>query len=232
MWALEHDERYEIDNIPFYVTSLAMGDLVAVRRDENGLLWFTEVTQSGGHTTIQILFADAQDVASFRAQLDQMGCSSEQSDISELIAVDIPPAVKYEKIKSMLDEGEREGRFEYQEACLGSLLPTVSRASKRHHSGTVVQRTMSSRASQREIAAFICLHVLDATHPVLLVAKEHGDWVFLCDGMHGGDNECHLAGRNHLLDRDVTLGEVMNLVNGPPSPQAQGNRQGAKTPSS
>lgn len=121
MWAIERADGYEIDNIPFYVTSLAVGDLVAARRDEDGLLWFTQMTKPSGHSTIQILFAHEKDVASFRSQLDQLGCTSEKSDIPELIAVDIPPAVKYEKIKSVLDEGEREGKFEYQEACLGSL---------------------------------------------------------------------------------------------------------------
>ena len=120
MWAIEREDGYEIDNIPFHVTSLAVGDLVAARRDEDGLLWFTQMTKPSGHSTIQILFARKEDVPSFRTHLDQMGCSSEKSDIPELIAVDIPPSVKYEKIKTLLDEGEREGRFEYQEACLGS----------------------------------------------------------------------------------------------------------------
>ena len=121
MWAVERADGYEIDNIPFHVTSLAVGDLIAARRDEDSLLWFTQMIKPSGHSTIQILFAHEKDVASFRAQLEQMGCSSEKSDIPELIAVDIPPAVKYEKIKLILDEGERDGKFEYQEACLGFL---------------------------------------------------------------------------------------------------------------
>lgn len=98
-----------------------MGDLVAARRDENGLLWFAKMIKPSGHTTIQILFNREEDVAPFRALLRQMGCESEGSDMPELIAVDIPPAVKYEEVKKLLDEGEHEGRFEYQEACLGFL---------------------------------------------------------------------------------------------------------------
>jgi hypothetical protein len=73
---------------------------------------------------------------------------------------------------------------------------------------------MSSDSNQREIAAFICVHVFDATHPVLLVAREQGDWMFLCGGIHRGDDDYHVAGRNHLLDVDATLCEVMNLDNG------------------
>jgi hypothetical protein len=119
MWAIERENEYEIDNIPFYVKSLAVGDMIAVRTDEDGLLWFARMNKPGGHSTIQILFAHQEDVPLFRAQLDQMGCESEGSDMPELIAVDIPPSVKYEGVKKLLDQGEREGRLEYQEACLG-----------------------------------------------------------------------------------------------------------------
>ena len=96
MWTIEREDGYEIDNIPFFAKSLAVGDLVAARRDKDGLLWFARMIRLG-----------------------RMGCESELSDIPELVAVDIPPTVKYEEVKSLLDEGEREGCFEYQEACIG-----------------------------------------------------------------------------------------------------------------
>jgi hypothetical protein len=73
---------------------------------------------------------------------------------------------------------------------------------------------MSSDSIQRETAAFICIHVFAATHPVLLVAREQGDWMFLCGGIHRGDDDYRVAGRNHLLDADATLCDVMNLENG------------------
>ncbi|MFS8066930.1 MAG: DUF4265 domain-containing protein [Byssovorax sp.] len=121
IWAIEREDGYEIDNIPFCVKSLSVGDLIAARRDENGLLWFTKMLKPSGHITIQILFSREEDVASFRAQLGQMGCESEGGDMPELVAVDIPPTVKYEDVKNLLDEAEHEGRLEYQEACLGFL---------------------------------------------------------------------------------------------------------------
>ena len=75
-------------------------------------------------------------------------------------------------------------------------------------------RQMNSDSDQRELVAFLCSHVLDASHPVLLVAREHGDWMFLCGGMHYADDDCHVAGRNHLLDGDATLHQVLDLNNG------------------
>jgi hypothetical protein len=73
---------------------------------------------------------------------------------------------------------------------------------------------MSSDSTEREVAAYICSHVFKATHPVLLVAREQGDWMFLCGGVHYSENEYHLAGKNHLLELDRTLHEVMNLDDG------------------
>lgn len=121
MWAIEREGGHEIDSIPFRVMSVALGDLVATRRDEDGLLWFTQVIRPSGHSTIQILFGRQEDAASFRAVLSGLGCASEGSDLPELIAVDVPPSVNYDDLKALLDTGEREGRFEYQEACLGHL---------------------------------------------------------------------------------------------------------------
>ncbi len=67
--------------------------------------------------------------------------------------------------------------------------------------------------NQRELATFICSHIFRATHPVLLVAREQGDWMFLCGGTNHGDDDYHVVGRNHLLEADVSLYEVLNLDN-------------------
>ncbi len=68
--------------------------------------------------------------------------------------------------------------------------------------------------NQRELATFICTHIFEATHPVLLVAREQGDWMFLCGGMHYSDGDYHIAGRNHLLEADATLYQVLDLDHG------------------
>ena len=121
MWCIEREEGYEIDNIPFYVTELASGDIVDVREDEDGLLWFDGLRKPSGNSTIRILFAPEEDVRGVRAELRELGCNSELSDFDRLVSVDVPHAVDYEIVKKFLDEGMREGRFEYEEACLGFL---------------------------------------------------------------------------------------------------------------
>jgi hypothetical protein len=121
MWAIKRDDGYEIDNIPFYVKELALGDVVDARPDASGALWYSELIRPSGHSTIHLWFSREEDVESIREVLRQLGCASEVSDLPRLVAVDVPPDVSYEKIKAFLEQGEDAGRFEYQEACLGSL---------------------------------------------------------------------------------------------------------------
>jgi hypothetical protein len=118
LWAVAEGDGLKIDNIPFYATGIACGDVVAVRRDDNGLLWFDSLIAPGGHCTVRVLLAREEDVSPLRERLREMGCASEVSDIRRLISVDVPPTVRYADVRQFLDDGEHEGRFEYEEGCL------------------------------------------------------------------------------------------------------------------
>jgi hypothetical protein len=121
MWVVGRNDGYEIDNIPFYVRELALGDVVAAESDASGLLWYSRLIRPSGHSTIRLLFSSESDVKIVRDGLRRMGCESEVSDRPYLVAVDVPPSVPYEKVKDFLDRGEKAGQFEYEEACLGFL---------------------------------------------------------------------------------------------------------------
>lgn len=120
LWARKQDEGYAIDNIPFYAINVALGDIVRVRARDDGALWFDCVVCSSGHSTIRLWFAREDDVAAVRSQLRAMGCPSELSELSRLVAVDIPRDVPYPEVKRYLDQGEANETFEYEEACFGS----------------------------------------------------------------------------------------------------------------
>lgn len=119
LWAIKREEGYELDNIPFYAQEVALGDLVSAQPDAHGALWYSGLVRPGGHSTLQLWFKSPEEVESVREALRQRGCASELSDLPRLVAVDVPPQVPYEHVKTFLDQGEQAGRFEYQEACLG-----------------------------------------------------------------------------------------------------------------
>ncbi|WP_437516468.1 hypothetical protein [Sorangium sp. So ce1099] len=62
-----------------------------------------------------------------------------------------------------------------------------------------------------EVATFVCSHVFDGSRPVLLVAREQGDWMYLCGEPHDSNEEYHVIGREHLIQRDPTLTDTLNL---------------------
>jgi hypothetical protein len=63
----------------------------------------------------------------------------------------------------------------------------------------------------RETAAFVCSHVFNDSRPVLLVARENGDWMYLCGRPHDANEKYEVVGREHLLERDCTLMETLDL---------------------
>ena len=52
------------------------------------------------------------------------------------------------------------------------------------------------------MAVFICSHMFENTRPVLYVSKEGGDWQFLCGQTDHGEENPHVVGIGHLIDRD------------------------------
>lgn len=61
--------------------------------------------------------------------------------------------------------------------------------------------------------AFICDHIFTATRPILLVThEEDGAWQLLCGDVHDFEvDSCRIAGIGHLLDRDPSVSEVLDL---------------------
>ena len=119
MWALPHSDGYQLDNIPFYAREVANGDVVTAQRGSDGELWYDKLVKPSGHSTIRLWFARPEDVQQTRDELRALGCPSELSELPRLVAVDVPPNVPYSSVRAKLEQGEREGLFEFEEACLG-----------------------------------------------------------------------------------------------------------------
>ena len=118
LWAVPTDGGYRIDNIPFYVRGVAWGDIVSAMRDDGGQLNYVNLVTPSGHSTVRLWFAHASDVQAVRGALRALGCDSEL-DLERLVAVDIPPEIRYSEITAFLEEKEKLGVLEYEEGCIG-----------------------------------------------------------------------------------------------------------------
>jgi len=63
--------------------------------------------------------------------------------------------------------------------------------------------------------AYVCIHVYERTRPTLLVARNDGDWSFLCGAEHEQDPDLfRVVGIGHLLEADPSLRGILDLTEG------------------
>ncbi len=118
LWSVQVGEGlFKIDNVPFFVFGIAVDDVVSAVPEE-GVFRFKDVVQPSGHSTLRVVVYDPSDVPAVHALFKQMGCSTEQSHLPRLIAIDVPPSVSLDELKRVLDSGREQERWGYEEACL------------------------------------------------------------------------------------------------------------------
>lgn len=119
LWAkVSEGGMFEIDSIPFFAKLVSLGDRVFADKDAQGDLIYRAHASYSKHSTIRIVFFDADRVSQTRKMMSEMGCSTELSHNPKLIAVDIPPNVEVSRIYEILKEGEEKGHWEYEEGSI------------------------------------------------------------------------------------------------------------------
>ena len=115
--ATKEGNYYRIKSIPVHASKIALYDLIGIRKRE-GVLYFHKVIESSGRSVIQMIVFRNRQIKAIGKDLEQFGCMWRRSDNKHLIAFDVPKHVPYRPIKDWLDQGEREQRWGYREACL------------------------------------------------------------------------------------------------------------------
>ncbi len=123
-WAVElGDDRYRLDNTPFFAYRLSWGDVVEALPEADGSLFFTRVLEKSGHRTIRVLLAESVENAAGQlvvAEIARLGCTYEGAT-SKLICIDIPPSVSLEVVAARLTELDLE--WEYADSAYSDLFP-------------------------------------------------------------------------------------------------------------
>ena len=116
LWAIPREDGFELDNIPFYATGVALGDVVSVNSADDGGLEFREVVRRGGHSCYRIwLLRKRPDDPQFTFdELNNLGLKVE-IDLNGLLAVDVPPSVSLDLIDRLLVQEKNSGRWGLQD---------------------------------------------------------------------------------------------------------------------
>ncbi len=118
VWATKVNEnKYKIDNIPFYIQGLSLNDIIEVN-EVDGELNFEEIIEASLNSVIRIIIINEGKKDELRSNLKSMGCESELDNFGVLIAVDVPPDVSFNKVADYLQKGEDSGFWEYEEASI------------------------------------------------------------------------------------------------------------------
>lgn len=125
MWATptSQDNVVVVDNIPFFVRGVACYDVVAVTQDEAGVLWAGKKIRWSGNCTIRVipypdgpLHGDRQAVLDAFAPFGVEGAGAERYS---LVALNVPANADLVAVKRLLQEGEQDNRWAYEEGCIG-----------------------------------------------------------------------------------------------------------------
>ena len=113
LWAVPMESGgYLIDNIPWYVREVALGDVVVAETADDGrLLFMGEVLQRSGNRTIRLQLAEESMARSGAIQeaLERLGAESEL-DHTDLMAVNVPATCAAEVLK-FLETGALQGHW-------------------------------------------------------------------------------------------------------------------------
>lgn len=118
VWAIEADDGgYEIDNIPFFASQATVGDIIEAKSVDDRL-FYEGTRRPSKHSLLRVALFDGRDPAPLRSKLAKLGCSTEQSHLACLIAVDVPPNVSLDEVRALLDDGCDRGFWDYEEPIL------------------------------------------------------------------------------------------------------------------
>jgi hypothetical protein len=114
------ERRFRLRNVPFYAFGVSVEDVVFAKPSE-GIFEFESVSIRGGHSTYRIIAKETARPDALRQkwqQLERLGCTYEQG-AGRLMAVDVPPRAEIYEVYSVLEEGEREGIWDFEEGHCG-----------------------------------------------------------------------------------------------------------------
>lgn len=117
VWAEKTGNYYKIVNVPFFANNIAYGDIVSVE-EEDGQLYFNELIKPSGHSTIQMIIFNKDEVEKIGEELIALGCDWEGSHLDGYISIDVPASLSYTPIREYLEYGSLNKKWDYKEACL------------------------------------------------------------------------------------------------------------------
>jgi hypothetical protein len=123
MWAVDlGDGTVRLDNTPWFVRGVASGDIIRAEVDDEGVHWAGETVRASENCTIRlIVLTDGGSGAARQTVLEtfhRLGTTGEGIEQFRMVALDVPPDADLPRIRKLLEHGEAEGWWHWEEGCV------------------------------------------------------------------------------------------------------------------
>jgi hypothetical protein len=121
MWAeVLGPHRYRLDNIPVLVDGVSLADIIDASMAE-GRLKFSRAVEHSGHSTYRLMVSPEALGAKFESMwrpLEAIGCRYEAAS-PRFLAVDVPAAADIYTAYDLIDNGQEQGIWVFEEGHVG-----------------------------------------------------------------------------------------------------------------
>ncbi|WP_448316780.1 DUF4265 domain-containing protein [Streptomyces sp. CO7] len=132
LWAVDLGHgTVRLDNTPFFVRGVAGGDIVRVQQGDDGVLWAGETVQASQNCTIRLIVLKDEGSATARQSVlevfHRLGTTGEGIERFRMVALDVPPQADLPRIRELLEHGETEGWWHWEEGCVTAAWEAAAR---------------------------------------------------------------------------------------------------------
>lgn len=118
LWCIPTEHRtYIVDNIPFFVRDISLGDEISARRTGK-ILQFSRLERKSRNTTIRILIKKPNVLEIIRERIESLGGGAEFMEDLSLLAVTMPPESSIVGALTFLDEQAEQGNVGIEESAV------------------------------------------------------------------------------------------------------------------
>lgn len=110
MWCERRGTSYQLNNAPFFLHGLAVGDRFTAEPDSvNGCVFEFSVIETSGHSLVWVIDNEDRRLEPYKPELFALGCKIEGFPAFNLHAIDVPASARADAVCSAMDKLEELG---------------------------------------------------------------------------------------------------------------------------
>lgn len=118
LWCIPTERgTHIVDNIPFFVRDVSLGDEISTEK-VGEVLHFSRILKQSRNSTVRVFLKKTNQTEAVRNKLDKFGCGSELMEELSLLAVTMPPDSRFVEALSFLDDEAKKDNIGIEESAV------------------------------------------------------------------------------------------------------------------